>query len=269
MKDSPALISIINTIAEIGYPSTVPYLARLAEKGETASIQNAAKSAMAKMGVPESQTTGAGDQFYALAENFYYKRADIKSDERNADANVWSYDNEKGLMRVKVPHAIFHDVMAKRSARTAMTLGTTKDALSLWLAANYDREVALGEGKDATIADGTPSAHFYGVAAGTQYLNATLSRALTDGNAPVALKSVKSLQEIVGRSNLLAGPKGEAISDALRFSDRQVRFEAAFTAAAALPSQPFASQDRVVPLMAEAVHQTGQPACSCSSRQRT
>jgi len=63
----------------------------------------------------------------------------------------------------------------------------------------------------------------------------------------------------VGRSNLLAGPKGEAISDALRSPDRSVRFEAAFAVAAALPSQDFAAKDRVVPLMAEAVHQTGQP----------
>ncbi len=91
-----------------------------------------------------------------------------------------------------------------------------------------------------------------------QYLNAALARALNDQDAPVALKVVKSLQEIVGRTNLLAGPKGEAITDAMRFGDRQVRIESAMTIAQALPTQPFPAKERVVPLLAEAIHQTGQ-----------
>ncbi len=259
MKDSAALISVINTISEIGYASTVPYLAKLAQTSDSDNIRTAAKNALEKMGAPNAATTSAGDQFFDLAESFYYGKAAIKVDPRNVEANVWIWDDTKGLQRTKIPPAIFNDVMAMRSAKTAMKLGTTKDALSMWLAANYKREVDLAGGKDATTPDGTPSAHFFGVAAGTQYLNAALARSLADGDAPVSLKVVKSLQEIVGRSNLLSGPHGDALSDALRFNDRQVRFEAAFAVAAALPNNPFAAQDRVVPLMAEAIHQTGQP----------
>ena len=259
MKDSPALISVINTLSEIGYASTVPYLAKLAQKGESGTIQNAAKNALDKMGAPEAQTLGAGDQFFTLSESFYYDKSAIRSDTRNPEANVWTWDEAKGLQRVKVPPKIFNDVMAMRAAKTAMQLGTTRDAMSMWLAGNYKREVDLGTDKDATMPEGTPSAHFYGVAAGTQYLNTALARALADNDAPVALKAVKSLQEIVGRSNLLAGPHGEALSDALRSPDRSVRFEAAFALAAALPDRSFNASDRVVPLLGEAIHQTGQP----------
>lgn len=259
MKNSPALISVINSLSEIGYASTVPYLAKLAQKGESGTMQAAAKNALDKMGAPEASTLNAGDQFFTLSESYYYGKSAIRADLRNPEANVWTWDDAKGLQRVKVPHSIFNDVMAMRTAKSAIELGTGRDAMSLWLASNYKREIDLVDGKDATQPEGTPSAHFYGVAAGTQYLNAALARALGDGNAPVALKAVKSLQEIVGRSNLMAGPKGEAISEALRSPDRSVRFEAAFAVAAALPDKEFTAQDRVIPLMAEAIHQTGQP----------
>jgi hypothetical protein len=45
----------------------------------------------------------------------------------------------------------------------------------------------------------------------------------------------------------------------MRYADRQVRFEAAFALAAALPQRPFQGQDLVVPLLAEAVSQSGMP----------
>ena len=65
---------------------------------------------------------------------------------------------------------------------------------------------------------------------------------------------IKSLQEIIGRNDVCP-----ALIDAMGSSDRLVRFEAAFAVAAALPQQPFNGQDRVVPLLAEALSQTGTP----------
>jgi hypothetical protein len=47
--------------------------------------------------------------------------------------------------------------------------------------------------------------------------------------------------------------------EAMRYPDRQVRFEAAFALAAALPQQHFQGDARVVPLLAEAVSQSGTP----------
>jgi hypothetical protein len=45
----------------------------------------------------------------------------------------------------------------------------------------------------------------------------------------------------------------------MRSPERLVRFESAFAVAAALPQTQFQGQERVVPLLAEAVSQTGQP----------
>src|SRR5262249_24819704 len=102
----------------------------------------------------------------------------------------------------------------------------------------------------------------YGVDSGAQYLNNALARALRDRNSQVALRTIKSLQEIIGRVNLFSGNQGTgapALIDAMASSDRAVRFEAAFAVAAAQPQQKFTGQDRVVPLLAEAMSQTGVP----------
>jgi len=85
-----------------------------------------------------------------------------------------------------------------------------------------------------------------------------LARALRDQTTPVALKAVRSLQEIVGVSNLFStGTTESPLLAALRYPDRQVRYEAAIAVGSALPNRPFAGQERVVQLLAEAVSQTG------------
>jgi hypothetical protein len=136
-------------------------------------------------------------------------------------------------------------------------------AVALWLASNIRRSIDLPTGGvDPTRTPDEPQPHYYNVAEGTKYLNLVLDRSLKD-NTPqspaVALAAIKSLQEIVGQSNLFSGGRGQPLVEAMRYPDRQVRFEAAFALAAALPQQPFQGQSRVVPLLAEAVSQSGTP----------
>src|SRR5205814_9862088 len=67
---------------------------------------------------------------------------------------------------------------------------------------------------------------------------------------------------INGRTNLCGRPGGggaRALIDAVASTDRLVRFESAFAIAAGIPTQSFQGQDRVVPLLAEAMSQTGVP----------
>src|SRR5205085_11923199 len=86
-------------------------------------------------------------------------------------------------------------------------------------------------------------------------LNGVLRRCLKDGNAGVAFKSTRSMAQIAGQSNLFGGDV--PLVAMMRFPDRLVRFEAAFALAAALPQRQFQGQEGVVPLLAEAVAQTG------------
>ncbi len=117
----------------------MPYLAKLAQTSQNAATKNAAVAALASMGAPAAAVDPAGDQYYDLSESFYYDKSSIKSDTRNNEANVWTWTQDKGLQRVKVPHAVFNPIMAMRTAKTAMKLNSSKDALSMWLVANYQQ----------------------------------------------------------------------------------------------------------------------------------
>ena len=111
-----------------------------------------------------------------------------------------------------------------------------------------------GEKPSDVYAD-APAQYFNG-RLGTRYVNNVLSRALRDQNAALAMKTIRSLQEMVGQSNMLAG-EGTPLIDAMNYPDRLVRFEAAMALGNALPQSPFPGQQQVVPLLAEAVAQTG------------
>ena len=138
---------------------------------------------------------------------------------------------------------------------------TPDRAVSLWLAANIRRGLDLPAGEtDPTRGADEPAAHYYNVAEGAKYLNLVLDMSLKD-NTPqssgVAAAAIKSLQNIVGQSNLFSGTSGQPLVDAMRSPDRQVRFEAAYAIGSALPQRSFQGQDNVVPLLAEAVGQSG------------
>jgi hypothetical protein len=263
-SDNTALVGIVvGLLGDLGYDAAVPYLARLVESDKSsAEVKQAATEAITRLS--GGNAGKAGDLFYAQAEKQYYGKSSLVSDNRFPTANVWKWEgNDKGLARTPVPPAIFNDVMAMRHSEYALALGTGSDALSLWLAANYKREADLPQGeKDATRAADQPAAHYYGVTAGTRYLNAALARAIRDGNSQVALAATKSLQEIVGDANFRAGNGGDStgpLIEAMQYADRRVRFESAFTLARALPQTAFNGQELVVPLLAEAISQSGRP----------
>ncbi|HYO10628.1 MAG TPA: hypothetical protein VER17_16800, partial [Tepidisphaeraceae bacterium] len=270
-KNPDLLVAVVTALGELGYGSSVPYISRVANGNDyPAAARNAAAQALQRMGAGNAQQMNVADQFYELGEKFYYDNADIAADKRDPanPANIWYWDEGRGLIRVQVPQVIFNEIMAMRAGEYSLRLGQASggDALSLWLAANYKREAELPEGApDLTRAQNQPSAHFYGVNSGAQFLNNALARGLRDRNSQVSLRVIKSLQEIVGRTNLFSGAQqgggggAPALIDAMSSADRLVRFESAFAIAAALPNQGFQGQERVVPLLAEAMSQTGVP----------
>ena len=259
-----ALTTICGVLGDIGYPIAGPYLVELVHNpNASAAVKDAAGIALRRLNV--NPNGNGGDMFYDLGEKFYYGTASIQPDPRSPRAFVWSWDDKEGLTNKAVPPQIFDDVMTMREMEHALRQNPSRadQAIALWLASNIRRTVDLPQGEtDPTRGQSEPSAHYYNVAEGAKYLNLALDRSLKD-NTPqspaVALAAIKSLQNIVGQSNLFTGAQGQPLVEAMRYPDRQVRYEAAFALAAALPQKPFQGQDRVVPLLAEAVSQSGTP----------
>jgi hypothetical protein len=258
-----ALTTICGVLGDIGYPISTPYLTALVKNPQASSeVRDAANAALRHLNADPN--ANPGDLFSDLAGRFYLgTESAIQVDPRQPVAFMWYWAD--GLTSKQVPPTIFNDLMTMRTTERALRLSPSQpdQAVALWLSANIRRTIDLPPGAtDPTRTPEEPQPHYYNVAEGAKYLNLVLARALTD-NTPqspaVALAAIKSLQDIVGQSNMFSGGQGQPLVDALRYSDRQVRFEAAFAIAAALPQQPFSGQARVVPLLAEAVQQSGQP----------
>ena len=260
-----ALTTICGVLGEIGYNAAGPYLIQVASNSQaSAQVREAANIALRRLNV-DPQANG-GNLFYDLADKFYYGSAAIQPDPRSPKAFIWYWSTADNALTFKaVPLQIFNDIMAMRETEHALRLSPQQpdQAVALWLAANIRRGVDLPAGEtDPTRGQTEPPPQYYNVAEGATYLNLVLDRSLKDNtpqSAAVALAAIKSLQEIVGQSNMFTGGRGQPLVEAMRSPDRQVRFEAAFAIAAALPQRPFQGQDRVVPLLAEAVSQNGTP----------
>ena len=268
MQDENVLSTVLRTLGDLRYNVSVPYLLEQVQTSNSQQVKAAARQALEQIGY-----TGGSDaatEFYNLAEKFYYNRTPIQPKQGLGIATVWSWGGrDAGLVRTDVPPQIFNEVMAMRSAGKSLSLGQGQDqSLALWLASNYRREGDLKEGQeDKTRPANNPDAKYYGTQAGTRYLQMVLDRAERDRRntlpeqrynaADVALRSIKSLQEIVGRGNVGSGES--PLTRAMNFPDRRVRIEAAFALAQSLPTQGFSGQEQVVPLLADALSQTGQP----------
>ncbi len=268
MEDEQVKASLLIVLGELGYDVSVPYLLEQLETSQNQAVRRAAEQALQRLGYTGG--SNAADEFYNLAEKFFYEQTPVGPNRRLGTATIWSWGGQQiGLVRTDVPPQIFNEVMAMRASGKALGLGQGQDqALALWLASNYRREGELGpDEQDRTQPEGSPSAHFYGAQAGTSHLMNVLARAQQDrqrlaagsryNTADLSLRAIKSLQEIIGRGNIQQGES--PLTAAMNYPDRQVRIEAAFALAQALPTQGFAGQEQVVPLLADALSQTGQP----------
>ncbi|MEM8874991.1 MAG: HEAT repeat domain-containing protein [Planctomycetota bacterium] len=253
--DANLLTDVVSALGDIGYGDAAPYLKAVAESDAAPSAKEAANEALAELGVSGS----AGDLFYQLAERLYYDRSSITADSRYPEAFVWSYTDNR-LSAERVPPVIFNEIMAMRASASALEAGKSMDdALSLWIAANYKRAAELGDGTDASRPADDPGVQYYGVTAGSKYTSRALARALADKKPAVALSAIESLQSTLGDTALSGSAESAPLIDAMSYPDRRVRFEAAMALAGALPSSDFENSSQVVPLLGEALSQTGQP----------
>lgn len=260
MADAETLSYVITILGELQYADAAPYVMRIQATSDSAQIKEACAQALQKM---NASGDNPGSAFLALADKFYYGRSAISADTRNPSAFIWYWDEGTGLTRKDVPQEVFGEIMAMRASEYALQLageGETGDkALSLWLASNYKRQVQLGQTPDPTRAENQPDAHYYGVTSGPKYLGMALDRTLTDNDAAVSYEMLRSAQQIVGNKTLNIQGEGQSLVKAMNSPDRRVRFEAAFALAAARPDTGFSGADMVVPLLGEALSQTGKP----------
>jgi HEAT repeat protein len=260
--ETETLGNVVTVLGELGYADVAPYLMKIQATTDSSNVKEAAGRALGKLGGGGGSPDAA---FLDLAEKLYYDKSAIVADSRNPNAFVWYWTEGSGLQRREVPQNVFGEIMALRASEYALQLAGTSSAdvsdraMSLWLAANYKRQVDLGETPDPTRGENQPEAHYYGVTSGPKYLGSALQRVLDDSDSAVAYEIIRSAQEIIGTSTLNIDAEGKSLVQALSSPDRRVRFEAALALAAARPAAAYSGSDLVAPLLGEALSQTGQP----------
>jgi tetratricopeptide (TPR) repeat protein len=258
MDDPVVKVYLIDALGQIGYAQAVPYLLALVEDDaagdRVSSAARDALDALQRRGVQIDAAT-AGEAFYHLAEGYYEDLASLAADKRLDEANVW-YWRDGILENIKVPTAIFNEVMCMRCCEEALRLDPEmKPALGLWIAANFRRVAQLPEAAvDRTRPDDYPPPAYFAQSAGPQYCLMALARAIDDNDPAVALGAIAALRKTAGPASLVAGADGRLpLAEALSFPDRMVRIRAGLTLARGLPTEPFRNHQNLMPVLSEAL----------------
>lgn len=268
MPDNVTKRIVIDALARIGYRQALPYLAKVVDdEAASPECRTTARQAMSTLGA-DAQSRGA--LFYELADQYYANAESVRADPRRDTANVW-YLRDGELRLVEVPTPIFNDVMAMRCCEESLRAAPdNRAATALWIAANFRREAKLGldveneapdalAAKDGTRPDDYPRSLYFARAAGPTYNHMVLARAYKDREPGVALGAIAALADTAGAASLV-GPEDvkQALVSTLAFPNRQVRIKAALALGRALPAESFAGSENVVPVLAEALAQSGR-----------
>jgi len=257
---SMAQQDVSRILGRIGYPASLPYLKKLLETGEldeaTADVVASAFNQIASAR-NVSLDAPASELFLGLGEDYYAGQPSLIMAPDASHNLRWLVDMRGRLTYQRIPTLVFGDVMAMQASRRALQLNADMPrSLSLWLAANFRRENNLGDATDPSYREQMRSPAFYAMSAGPAHIKRVLARAVSNGNAELALDAVRALSATAGTESLTT--EAGAVLGALNYPDARVRFETAFAVARANPSASFQGAGRVIPVLAEAVRQTGK-----------
>jgi len=261
---------VIGVLADIPYAASVPMLRELSETSGNDAVRQAAARAVGRIN-PAAASRTAADLYRALAEAYFNEREDLTSFPGEDFQLRWSFDPGLGLAPIPLRTEVYHEAMAMRSAERAIRLGSTGgEALALWVAANWSREIDTPANYDdpAWPAD-RRDADYFGVASGVEVAQLVLARAIEDRDTQLARRAIAALERTAGSGQLWArlGDR-RPLLDAMLYPSRRVQYEAALALGKAQPTQAFDGAERVVPMLASAVRDATSSYAAVFTRDR-
>lgn len=248
---------VAGILGRLGYKAAAPYLAELRSRTESEPVRRAASAALDALGVQGEPPV----LYRSLAEAYYAERDELTAFPNETVQLLWDYDPAIGLIPTAIDTSVFHEAMAMRHAQHAIELGASRgEALSLWVAANFSREIDEPAGYDNPAYPPTMrEAMYYAVAAGPTVGDAVLGRALGDRDTPLARRAVAAIEQTAGPNQLWdrAGGAGP-LAQALGYPSRRVQYDAALALASSMPERAFTGSNRVIPTLTSALRFSGQ-----------
>ncbi len=255
--DPTAQRKVSEILAQIGWPTAVPFLQELAERSPAPNdVREVAYRSIARLGGARGELS---ESFTNLARDFFLRKLPLIPYPNEATNNIWRWDDYGGLTPTPVPTEIFCDVMAMRLAERALRADPTNmNALAVFVAANLRRQNDLPEGRtDPVYGDLRASPQFFATIVGPTVGQQVLALALDTGDTTLVRDAIAALGETGGAGIVSGIPGRTPIIECLSYPDRRVRYDAAILLGRALPTGHFPQDTAVVPLLASAVRSAG------------
>lgn len=252
--------TVVGILAAIPYKSSLPYLYDLRASSKNAGVRAAAEKAIVQLDGAYNPGVTAASLYEALGEAYYAGLESLTSFPRESMQLLWSYNPSSGLVATNIDTRVFNEAMAMRMAEKALSLDAAANrSLSLWLAANFSREI--DQPKDYSNPAYGPDrrdAMYYAVAAGPSSAQAVLGRALDRRDTPLARRAIAAIERTAGATALTGGDSARRpLLEALRYPNRRVQYEAALALAVSQPGSSFEGAERVVPILGSAIRDAG------------
>ena len=252
--DAATQRKVVGILTEISWPTAIPFILEVASaEGTPVDVKAACDVAFTQLGGTSDSVSA---QFEALARKFFDREDSLIPYPADAVNNLWSFERSTGLQADAVATSVFCDEMAMAMARRALAADSSNGAaLALYVAADLRRENTLGS--DAGASRYSPQ--FFATAAGASVCSDVLALAIDSRDTALVRDAIAVLADVAGAGRMTAAGGRNPLVESLGYSDRRVRLDAAIAIANAGPSSTFDSHFLVVPTLASALGERGQP----------
>ncbi|MBX3358858.1 MAG: HEAT repeat domain-containing protein [Phycisphaeraceae bacterium] len=254
--DAVSQENLASLLGEIGSPTALAYLYELHDSTTSQPVRSACETAVKRIAGQFDPSVSPSRLYRNLAEGYYAESPSLTSFPNEDQQLLWSFDPGLGLIPTAIRSELFHEAMAMRQAESALRLdAANRDAMALWLAANFRREIETPGGYENPVYPaGRRDAMYYAVAAGPEAEQAVLARAEDAMATQLARRAIAALERTAGADGLVeAGGSRRPLLEALRYPDRRVQYEAAMVIGSAQPRTAFDGSEQVVPILGSAV----------------
>lgn len=248
--------NVVKLLGSIPYRTSVPFIYELHASASLQAVRETCQRSIVRLDGAVNPTPDLAAMFRSLAEEYYSETRSLTSFHGEEHQLLWSYDPGIGLIPTAIRTEVYHEAMAMRIAEHALKHNAgSADALALWIAANFSREIDSPEAYDnPAYASTRRDAMFHAVLAGSSISELVLARGIDTKDTPLARRAIASIERTAGGSSLWTITDARpALLESLTYPNRRVQYEAALALGAAQPRSAFPGSDRVVPILASAV----------------
>ncbi|TVQ31370.1 MAG: hypothetical protein EA376_09670 [Phycisphaeraceae bacterium] len=248
---------LARTLGRIGNSAALPYLYEVLRTNSSRTVRGEVERSILRIQQREVDPgISIAELYWGLGERYYRGSRSLVRFPNESHQLLWNYDPGIGLYPTPIRTEVFHIMRAMELAERALAGDPEhENAIGLWLAANFSREIHEPEGyANPVYSPDRRDALYYAVMSGAGHAQRVLERAIDDRDTPLARRAIEAVALTAGDASLWSGLGARRpLLEALSYPDRRVQYEAALALAQAKPVSQFPGAERVTPILAGAV----------------